>query len=411
MAASAGSNSLMDQRVIQLGSVFTPVTPIRDADLFAGRQNLLLRLVDAVNQPGRHCILFGERGVGKTSLANILRSIVSNSAHQPLVIAATNCDTADNYATLMHKLTEEITTVRQIAGAGLSVNLTEEREPLSINLPSAPRPNDLRRLLQSIDAESLLIIDEFDRLTDQDSIRLLTDTIKTFSDSAVPATLVLVGVADSVEQLVQEHQSIERCLSQVHIPRMTVEELTGIVDKGLAQVAMQMDDAVRWYIPSVSQGYPHYTHLLALKAARKAASEGRTAVVRNDIDSSIDEAILDTEHSIQEGYLKAVYSANPAALHKQVLLACGLAETDDLNYFNAQSVREPLSRIMGRDFKIPAFSKHLDAFCQAARGPVLFKEGQPRRYRYRFAVPLLRPYVLLKGISERLIQADDLRPN
>lgn len=411
MAANAGGNSLVDQRVIQLGSVFTPVTPIRDADLFAGRQNLLIRLVDAVNQPGRHCILFGERGVGKTSLANILRSVVSNSANPQLVIAATNCDTADSYATLMHKLTEEIITVRQISGAGLSVNLTEEREPLSLNLPPSPRPNDLRLLLQSIDAESLLIIDEFDRLTDQDSIRLLTDTIKTFSDSAVPATIVLVGVADSVEQLVQEHQSIERCLAQVHIPRMTTAELTGIVDQGLAQVAMQIDDAVRWYIPSVSQGYPHYTHLLALKAARKAASEGRTAVVRNDIDSSIDEAILDTEHSIRAGYLAAVYSANPAALYEQVLLACALAETDDLNYFNAQSVREPLSRIMGRPWEIPAFSRHLDAFCQTARGPALFKEGQRRRYRYRFAVPLLRPYVLLKGIAERLIQADDLRSN
>jgi hypothetical protein len=38
--------------------------------------------------------------------------------------------------------------------------------------------------------------------------------IKVLSDNSVPATLVLVGVADSVDALIVEHQSIERALVQ-----------------------------------------------------------------------------------------------------------------------------------------------------------------------------------------------------
>ena len=229
------------------------------------------------------------------------------------------------------------------------------------------------------------------------------------SDYAVSATFLLVGVANSVDNLLGEHRSIERCLTQVHMPRMTRGELTGIVTTGLEQADMSMEQASDWYIPAVSQGYPHYTHLLALQAARHALGGGRDIVMRDDIDAAIDQALTMTERSIQDSYSAAVYSANPSALYQQVLLACALAQTDDLDYFNAQSVRDPLSRITGRAYDIPSFARHLDAFCQDARGPALIREGQTRRYRYRFAVPLLRPFVLLKGIADARIAPDDLR--
>lgn len=394
---------------LKLGNVFTPASPIQDADLFSGRQDLLVRIADAVSQRGMHCILFGERGVGKTSLANILPAVISPMMDDEMAVASINCDTSDNYASLMRKLMREIITVRELPNLGFGNFVTQLEMRLSDALPDQPAPNDVRILMQSFSANWLLIVDEFDRLVDQSSIRLVSDTIKTLSDHAVSATMVLVGVATNVDELLSEHRSIERCLTQVRMPRMTLPELSSIVDKGLAQVNMRMNETVQWYIPTVSQGYPHYTHLLTLNAARQALGNGRDTVTRDDIESTISDAITRTEHSIQSSYLRAVYSANPSALYAPVLLACALAETDELNYFNAQAVREPLSMIMNRHYDVPAFSNHLDAFCQESRGPVLIKEGQRRRYRYRFATPLLRPFVLLKGIADGLIAADYLR--
>ena len=55
----------------EANQLFTPSTPINVADLFAGRQDQLSRIVDAVGERGRHVILYGERGVGKTSLSQI----------------------------------------------------------------------------------------------------------------------------------------------------------------------------------------------------------------------------------------------------------------------------------------------------------------------------------------------------
>lgn len=403
------NNLPLDPRIFQVGNVFTPATPLRDADLFSGRQELLVRIADAVIQRGMHCILFGERGVGKTSLVNILPAVISPVMADGITVASINCDTSDNYASLMRKLMQEIITVRELPRMGFGNLATSQEIPLSEALPEQPAPNDVRILMQSFPANWLLIVDEFDRLVHHDSIRLVSDTIKTLSDYAVSATMVLVGVATNVNELLSEHRSIERCLTQVRMPRMTQEELAGIVDKGLTQVNMSMDESVHWYIPAVSQGYPHYTHLLALHAARRALNDCRDTVVLSDIDNAIDEALRMTERSIRDTYATAVYSANPSALYEPVLLACALAQTDDLDYFSAQAVREPLSSIMNRPYDVPAFSRHLDAFCEDERGPALIKEGQRRRYRYRFAAPLMRPFILLKGIADGRIEADDLR--
>ncbi len=409
MTANVASNPPVDPRVLQLGNVFTPAAPIRDTDLFSGRRSLILRIADAVNQRGMHCIVFGERGVGKTSLANILPAVLGLTMDEELAVASINCDTSDTYTSLIHKLMQEIITVQELPRLGFGNYSFRQEHPLSAALPDQPTPNDVRILMQSFSSNWLLIVDEFDRLADQNSIRLVSDTIKTLSDRGVSATIVLVGVANNVDELLKEHRSIERCLTQVLMPRMTREELTDIVDRGLIQVNMSMDDSVQWYVPAVSQGYPHYTHLLTLHAARQALGAGRDVVTRRDIEAAIEYALTMTERSVQDSYSSAVYSANPSALYQQVLLACALAEVGEFDHFNAQAVREPLSQIMDRRYDIPAFARHLDAFCDDSRGPALIREGQSRRYQYRFAMPLMRPFVLLKGIADGRISADVLR--
>jgi MoxR-like ATPase len=58
-------------------NVFLPGTPISDFDFFAGRKQQMNAVTSAIMQPGRHAILFGERGVGKTSLAKVLVELES----------------------------------------------------------------------------------------------------------------------------------------------------------------------------------------------------------------------------------------------------------------------------------------------------------------------------------------------
>lgn len=50
--------------------VFSPGAPIRERELFSGRLDQISQLLDAVRQNGKHAVIFGDPGVGKTSLAN-----------------------------------------------------------------------------------------------------------------------------------------------------------------------------------------------------------------------------------------------------------------------------------------------------------------------------------------------------
>lgn len=105
-------------------------------------------------------------------------------------------------------------------------------------------------------------------------------------------------------------------------------------------------------------------------------------------------------------YLRAIQSSRAGNLYAQVLVACALAKKDELGYFPAKNVREPLSRIMGISYDIPAFAKHLNAFMDMERGSILQRRGSERSYRYRFSDPLMQPYALLSGIASSLIPGD-----
>ena len=65
----------------RVAEVFTPSAPIDSMALFRGRSTQIQMLVEAVSQIGQHAIVYGERGVGKTSMANVLykgRPVISS---------------------------------------------------------------------------------------------------------------------------------------------------------------------------------------------------------------------------------------------------------------------------------------------------------------------------------------------
>ena len=55
----------------EANDIFTPSTPVAIAELFAGRISQASKIVDAIGERGRHVGTYGERGVGKSSIAQI----------------------------------------------------------------------------------------------------------------------------------------------------------------------------------------------------------------------------------------------------------------------------------------------------------------------------------------------------
>jgi Cdc6-like AAA superfamily ATPase len=379
----------------RINEAFTPSAPINNSDLFAGRRKQIDRVIQAIFQRGQHAIIFGERGVGKTSLANIIYDLLVLAGKAEFQVAKHTCGADVTFAGIWRAIFKQ-----------LSVSRTDtDQLTLDGLLSDTVGSEDIRETFESADSPSIVIIDEVDRIAETDTAVLLADTIKSLSDNSSNTTLILVGVADSVDQLIAEHQSIERAAIQIHMPRMSVTELVEIIDKGLDKAGMTIDAETKTEIAALSQGLPSCTHLLARHAALVAVDAGRADIRKDDLRQAVTDAVANQQQSVVNAYEKATHSPREN-LYKQVLLACALAKTNELGYFSAVDVREPMRKITHRDYDIPAFSQHLNDFCDDRRGPILQKTGETRRFRFRFTNPLIEQFVVLKGIADGIITRD-----
>ena len=374
---------------------FTPGKPVSNLDLLAGREKQISKVLEAVLSPGQHAAIYGERGVGKSSLANLIYDMVSATGKNVFIPVQINCSTMVSFNEIWREIFKQI----QLHTSSGEATLDEQ-------VPDTPNSEDIRHIFTQVGSPTIVVMDEFDRVDDLVSVAM-SDTIKTLSDRGTDTTLVLVGVADSVEQLIAEHQSVDRALLQIPMPRMSRDELIAIVTKGMTRLPeLSIEPGLDRRIAEISKGLPHFTHLLAKHAALSAIDEGRRMITQKDYESALKSATEDKSQSLGQAYLKATHSAKES-IFEQVLLACALA-TDERGIFGAKHVRKHLAQIMKKPIKMEAYIRHLDKFSRPERGPVLKKEGQKRKFQYSFVEPMMQPYVLMKGLTEGKITEEQL---
>jgi AAA domain len=357
---------------------FTPGPPINEVEMFAGRQAVIQRLQDIVIERGRNAIIYGERGVGKTSLATVF--------HKPLNIVDTrngtikravidihiNADSGDSFDSLWRKVFRRL---RRPDGSIVEKEYGCPIEPDHVFLELQNfNPNEL----------PIIIIDEYDRIGDIDCRILMTDTIKALTLSRPNITIVLVGVADNITTLVHDHPSVSpRNLIQVPMTRMSVQEIKDIITTRLKGLRMRISDDALWRISFFSAGLPFYAHSLGKYSALTAVAQQKTDIDEKMVFSAMTDCMDDVDYS--------------------VLAACALAEPNNLGEFSAVSVEAPLSGILGDNVKVPSFAFHLNEMCQEARGNVFQKTGERRTYLYRFIEPAMQPYIIMQCLQDGTI--------
>lgn len=406
------SQSEREELIFQLGQVFRPAMPINREDLFSGRQAQIREVIDAINQGGQHIILWGERGVGKTSLANMIMYRIRWPGRR-IMTPHINCTSVRTADAIWIAILDDIRFRAERQGISLPRPIKKLANDFDNGLRLDFPPELARRMVEDLADDMVLvfIIDEFDTIEDQSTRQTMAETIKFFSDRNVPATIVLVGVAEDVKSLIADHQSTARCLVQVRMPRMSRDEIEAIVTTSLGNknIKMTIEASALHEISRIAKGLPHYAHLLGLHSGRQAIDAGSKKISQKHLAVAIKSAIQKALVPIQDAYLRATTSTKPNALYRQVLLACSLAATDEFGYFSPSDVRGPLELVLGRAYGVEAFARHLHTFCDEDRGPVLKKGDLANRPRFRFFDPLMQPFVLMKGLDEGLVTEDHLR--
>jgi len=392
---------------------FQPYAPIELPEFFAGRDQHIERLRGEVGAPGRQVAIFGERGVGKTSLARLSPFFLQRDDENTHFVRCEHTSTFDTIFTDV------------LAGAGFRVVLNgveseSGREggfaigPLTIGGGrrvrqhyrdlSAGRQITSRLLLDTFaDIEGLIIIDEYDRVSDPSTHTRLAELLKHFSDARSRSKIMVVGVGDTVSQLVGEHESLGRSLAQIKLDRMSEQELLGILERGEAHLGVNFKSSIKQRIVRLADGFPYFVHLIARHASRAGARqvEGEhTSVVIADVEYAhgLGEALVNAAHSLAEHYASAVITTRrPSEKFTFVLWAMALAESREVQ---VKDIAKNMAFFGGEEPKPGSFNWNLGELASDKRKNVLVKV---REGYYKFADPLMRPYIRTMMEHENII--------
>lgn len=406
-----------DAHLATLKEIFRPASPTDDRELFQGRQRELDSCIAGFQEVGQHIVVYGERGVGKTSLAYIAKAVFQAVAREGSLAIRLQCAEGDTFDSVWRKFHARLVSELDLLDSqvGIALKDTVDRIEGIINYADSDvSVDDVARALKLLSSRVrlLIIIDEFDRVGGWTQSVPFADLIKTLSDDLVRATLLIVGVADDVEGLLNGHQSVERNLRQVAMPRMSRVELEAIVERGYetfrkrAQASLACEKKAARAIANLSQGFPYYAHLLAGAAGAKAIRTASTRVTPQTVIEAMLDAVEDASHAIKVKYTEAVTARSDAQFHL-TLLACALSEMDDLGYFSAADVSKPLASLVGQERKTSVFHHHLKRFSE---DPIYILDSRVSRgrNRYRFHDPLMKPFVLMKGFTSGKLNARSL---
>lgn len=392
-----------------IGEIYTPSYPIEIRELFSGRTAQLRSVFDYLGQKGKHIIVYGDRGVGKTSFSNVIKVILELDRQ----VAKVSCSTDDTFETLFHnvlsKLTYDYEEAQQNIGFGTEIEKTNKRLLFS-NLYTTEQINikilcDIFELINPI-----IIIDEFDRLNDDKFNKaIFTDLIKNLSDNLPDTTLLIVGVSEDVSTLIEEHLSIERNLSQIYLPSMSPDEITAIIEKGEEPLELKFEDSVKKRIVNLSSGYPHFTHSLCYYSTSAAIWDNSSIITDQHLNIAIKQTIDNAHESLRNSYRTATL-ATKQNIYQEVLYAASIVETDEYGYFQANDLEKILSSLLGKEVKVNNFTFHLGKFCSDERGGIFKMIGTKNRHRYKFKNPLMRAFIRLK-MEQQSLEKQSLSEN
>lgn len=379
------------EKIEIINKIFSPSAPIKNITLFSGRQEQISQVGEAILEPGRHIILYGRRGSGKSSFANICSNVFPN--HYFIKV---NCTRTDNFYSLWEKVLKKVKFYVDKYEVGFNRNKKEETISLSLPAKEYFDADDLIELLDSIDASFFIIFDEFDRISDADTKVMTADAIKSFSDNAENITLMIAGIAQNIRQLLGHHPSLERCIKQIHLDEFSQSELYNIINVRLDIAEMEMDEGIKKLTTDYSSGYPHFVHLISKYSCLKAIDNNRQVVELDDFNFAIQKCIDDSDYSLRKAYEKAVKSSGKENKFTNVLHACASIDTAEKQYFNPKEIAKMYNKIYKSSVSEESVRYNLGMLCRGERGEILEKKQKSTPPEYFFKNPLMKAYIKLQ---------------
>lgn len=262
----------------EIAKFYRSSAPIENPDFFVGRLNEKTLLYKTLVLPGRHGIIYGIRGIGKTSLINVTTQIFT--IENKCEIVHHSCSFTDNFSSIAFSI---------LNNCKLNIENKEEKNTYSgelsaeFHLPfiskSSSKGNYEKETTKAKILETqlspsfftnilhphnlIIILDEFDRISGQETISQIAETMKMLSDKSSKTKIIIAGVANSSDAFLVEHLSLNRHLVNIEVPLMPDSEIIDIIKFGEKKLGITFDENIIKIIVWLSDGLPYFAHLLS----------------------------------------------------------------------------------------------------------------------------------------------------
>ena len=382
-AAARGVFALLKRSEGDPSEAFSPTRPQFSDRSLLGREDELARIMRAICQEHAHVVLFADRGRGKSSLANCVAEQLQRLGG---IVARTSCNPQINFDTLIRNLLRSLP-------ASLAADMPPDRASgCESLLPREPvTPRDVLEFPGLFGGRHLtLLIEEFDRLSDETARSMIADASKQLSDRGAPVSFFIVGVADSVDELLGHNPSVHRSVVPVELPLLSEASVRSIIDAGFRACGLVVPASVADLIVKLAHGAPYMTHLLGLRTAQAAADAGRKTLAVADVVAAASQIVREGDPAVRSLLTGAAETLEERSL-ANLLLHVLAGERDAFGRFTAEHTGPDEMQVAGQPISAHDWS-------QLVTAGLVRRVGPPSRL-FSFSANHLEHYVLLRELS------------
>ena len=288
-----------DEKVrMKLRDAFTPAQPVADTRHFAGRIGVLQSLIRSLENQRLHVVIYGERGIGKTSLMRVLKELGEEAQY---LVRYISCGEESAFQSVIRSV---VSNIPMLYHADFDPTDDQIEQGLSLDslLPdgniSANEVSDLFSRLSG--TRVLIMLDEFDRSDKVLFRRQIAELIKNLSDRSIRVQFIIAGVAGNLAELVEHIPSIRRNVMGLRIPAMDADEIRDLISIGEKNSGLRYTDLAVKLITTFSCGSPYLASLLSQHAGMFAIDRSSQTVTPQDVADAATVAVEEIEQRVSE---------------------------------------------------------------------------------------------------------------
>jgi len=373
---------------LKLRKAYTPAQPISDRQLFAGRRGLVATMIRAIEDERVHTIVYGQRGIGKTSLLQVIADAAREARY---VVSYASCGATASFDETFRAIAADIPLMFH-SGYGPKAPEAEQGGMFADTLRPGPVTPRLAADLCSkvTGTRVLVIVDEFDRCGSPEFRRDMAEFLKNLSDRSVRVQLLIAGVAENLDDLLETGALLQRNVVALEVPQMSDMEQRDLLNIGEQVSGMTFEPAAIELLIGATGGLPYVVSLLAQHAGLAALSNGHMTVTAADLLSAIDQAVLQMKGRIPRESLAHLSDLLRQRAESLIPVLAGVARNPDGRF-----TQDEITAVSGGPLET---ARALTLLERLARECVLIQHDGDTAGHYRFIDPNIAPLLLLLAV-------------